>query len=363
MIIAFIIIAFIAGVIIFMQTARFGSKPSGVRMEFIKLSPNFREGSFQNISPTPALTEGASYTSVMREFIFGKEKKLRPAAPLPSVKTDLKHLPAGENILVWFGHSSYFIQVDGKTILADPVMSGNASPLSFTTKSFPGSDVYTPDDLPVIDYLFLSHDHWDHLDHKTVMKLKPKLRKIICPLGVGAHLERWGFDEHMIIEKDWNSDIALDDGFSVTVTPARHFSGRGFKRNKALWASFVLRTPGMKLFLGGDSGYDAHFREIGKAYGPFDLAILECGQYDKSWKYIHMMPEEVALAARELGAARLLPVHWGKFTLGNHAWDDPAKRVTAAAKELGMPIVTPMIGEVVPLQGEIHTAAWWEKLG
>lgn len=362
MIIALIIILPVIAVIVFMRQQQFGRRPTGVRMEYIKLSPNFREGSFKNLSPTPDLTEGASYTAVIKEFIFGKDKRARPAAALPSMKTNLQQLHAGEDILVWFGHSSYFIQLDGKRILVDPVMSGNASPLSFTTKSFPGSDIYTPDDLPDIDYLFISHDHWDHLDYKTVMKLKPRIGKVICALGVTEHFERWGFDKSRIIEKDWHDDADLGDGFTVSFTPSRHFSGRSLKRNMALWTSFVFHTPTMKIFLGGDSGYDSHFADIGKAYGPFDLAILECGQYDKSWKYIHMMPEEVVRAAQELGAAKLLPVHWSKFMLGNHAWDDPIIRVTAAANEHNMPVITPMIGEAVPLKNHIQTTAWWEGL-
>jgi L-ascorbate metabolism protein UlaG (beta-lactamase superfamily) len=357
-----IIILLVAIVAVFMQQASFGSRPSGVRQEYIKLSPNFRAGSFQNLSPTPSFTEGATFTSVLKEFMFGRNERTKPTGVLPSQKADLKRLSREENVLVWFGHSSYFMQMDGKRMLVDPVMSGNASPLSFTTKSFPGSDVYTPGDLPDIDYLFLSHDHWDHLDYRTVKKLKPRVGKVICALGVGAHLERWGFDKTKIVEKDWYDDADLGDGFSVSFTPSRHFSGRGFKRNGTLWTSFVLKAPTMKLFLGGDSGYDAHFADVGKAYGPFDLAILECGQYNKGWKYIHMMPEEVVQAAKDLGAAKLLPVHWSKFKLSTHAWDEPIVRVTAAAKEQGMPVVTPMIGEVVQLNAEVQTGAWWEGL-
>jgi L-ascorbate metabolism protein UlaG (beta-lactamase superfamily) len=363
MIIALVIIVLLVAIVaMFMQQARFGSRPSGVRQEYIKLSPNFKAGSFQNLSPTPSFTDGATFTSVLKEFLFGKYERTKPAGVLPSQKADLKRTAPEEDMLVWFGHSSYLMQVDGKRILVDPVMSGNASPLSFTTKSFPGSDVYTPDDLPDIDYLFLSHDHWDHLDYKTVKKLRPRVGTVICPLGTGAHLERWGFDKAKIVEKDWYDEAVLDDGFTVSFTPSRHFSGRGFKRNSALWTSFVLKTPTMKLFLGGDSGYDVHFSDVGKAYGPFDLAILECGQYSKSWKHIHMMPEEVVQAAKELGAAKLLPVHWGKFKLSNHTWDDPIIRVTAAAKAQGMPVITPMIGQVVPLKTLVHTKAWWEGL-
>lgn len=358
-----IIAALIAAVYFFMQQSKMGSVSTGERLEIIKRSPQFSNGKFQNQSHTPDLTEGASFFSVLKEFFFDKKPGRKPSLPLPSLKTDLLHLTKEENVLIWMGHSSYFMQVDGKTILVDPVLSGAASPISFTTKSFSGSDIYTTDDIPEIDFLFLTHDHWDHLDHSTIKKLKPKIKTIITGLGTGAHLERWGFNKEMIIEKDWNENASLRDGFSVTITPARHFSGRGFIRNRALWASFVLQTPTLKIYIGGDSGYDDHFTVIGNAHGPFDLAILECGQYDKSWKYIHMMPEEVVQAAQELGAKNLLAVHWGKFALGNHAWDDPAERVYKAAQDKNTTLLTPMIGEKVNINDDSQLfSPWWKTV-
>lgn len=358
-----IVAVVIAAVYFFMQQSKMGSYASGDRLEIIKRSLQYSNGKFQNQSHTPSLTEGASFFSVLKEFFLDKKPRRKPAGILPSVKTDLLHLQKDENILVWMGHSSYFMQVDGKTILVDPVLSGAASPISFTTKSFAGADIYNTDDIPEIDLLFITHDHWDHLDHSTIKKLKPKVKTIITGLGTGAHLERWGFNKNMIIEKDWNENAELGDGFSVTVTPARHFSGRGFVRNKALWASFVLQTPTLKIYIGGDSGYDAHFKAIGNTHGPFDLAILECGQYDKSWKYIHMMPEETVQAAQELRAKKVLAVHWGKFSLGNHAWDEPADRVYKAALEKQMLLLTPMIGEKVNIDDNSQTFfPWWKTV-
>ena len=346
----------------FMKQPSFGSRPANERLGRIQQSPNYRGGQFQNLSPTPAITEGASYYSIMKEFFFTKKPRKKPAGILPSVKTDLLNLAPSENILVWFGHSSYFIQVDGKKILVDPVFSGNASPVNFTTKSFPGSDVYTAEEMPVIDYLFITHDHWDHLDYKTVTELKPKVKKVITGLGTAAHLERWGYERSLIIEKDWNEEIALDNGFSVHTAPTRHFSGRGFKRNGAIWMSFVLHTPSLKIYIGGDSGYDTHFKKIGDQYGPFDLAILEDGQYDKNWKYIHMLPEEVVQAGIDLKAKKVLPVHWGKFALGNHDWDDPIKRVVKEAAIKNVALLHPMIGETLKIDGSGESKKWWENL-
>src|SRR5258705_1125855 len=190
-----------------MAQPNFGKPPAGERLERIKKSPNYKNDQFQNIHLTPQLTEGVSMFSVLLQFFFGKSKRSRPAGVLPFRKTDLLNLDPGKNNLVWVGHSSYFLQVDGKKILVDPVFSGTASPFSFTTKSYPGTDIYTPDDMPVIDYLFISHDHWDHLDYPTIIALKPKIKKIITGLGTGAHLEYWGFDTSMIFEKDWDEKI------------------------------------------------------------------------------------------------------------------------------------------------------------
>ncbi|HEY4154370.1 MAG TPA: MBL fold metallo-hydrolase [Puia sp.] len=267
------------------------------------------------------------------------------------------------DVLVWFGHSSYFIQLDGKRILVDPVFSGSASPFSFSVKAFEGTDIYTTDDIPVIDYLFISHDHWDHLDYETIIKLKPRVKKVICGLGTGEHLEYWGYHQDLIIEKDWDGQIDPGDGFQVHAVPARHFSGRGLIRNKAIWTAFVLQTPTMQILIGGDSGYDKHFAAIGEQFGPFDLVILENGQYDKSWKYIHMMPEEVLQAAEDLNAKRLLPVHSCKFAIANHAWDDPLKKITELGKTRDVAIITPRIGEAVYLKDPAQVfMEWWKNI-
>jgi L-ascorbate metabolism protein UlaG (beta-lactamase superfamily) len=252
------------------------------------------------------------------------------------------------------------MQIDGKRFLVDPVFSGNASPLPGTTKAFNGTDRYTADDIPAIDYLFISHDHYDHLDYETLLALKGKIKKVICGLGVGAHFEYWGYSPDKIIEKDWHEKVELDRGFIAYCEPARHFSGRSFSRNNTLWASYVLQTPTMKIYIGGDSGYDTHFADIGNKYGPFDLAILENGQYDLAWKYIHCLPEEVLKAAQGLKAKRLFPVHSSKFGLANHPWDEPLVKITELNKSINIPLVTPIIGEVVNLKDTNQQfKQWW----
>lgn len=360
MIITFAVLATLAlTVYIFIQQPKFGRLPSGERAARIKSSPNFRDGKFQNQHHTPDLAEGVSYYRVMKEFFFNKSLRNTPEDTIPSRKTDLSKLDPAANVIIWFGHSTFYMQLDGKKFLVDPVLSGAASPLSFTTKSFPGTDIYTVDEIPDIDYLLISHDHWDHLDYETILKLRTKVKKVITGLGTGEHIEYWGYDKSMIIEKDWNEKVALPDNFSITVTPARHFSGRGFSRNNALWVSFVVKGPAHSVYVGGDSGYDDHFKRIGDEHGPFDLVVLECGQYNQYWKYIHMMPEETAQAAVDLRAKRLMPVHWSKFSLALHDWDEPILKVTDAAIKLNLPVVHPLIGETVQLDSAQTFTTWW----
>jgi L-ascorbate metabolism protein UlaG (beta-lactamase superfamily) len=345
-----------------MQQPQFGRSPKAESRVKIANSPNYKNGQFQNETHTPALAEGASYLGVMRRFLFAKNKRGIPPAQLPSLKTDLKNLPAEKEVMVWFGHSSYFMQLAGKKILVDPVLSGNASPLKFTTRSFNGSDVYTAGDLPEIDYLFITHDHYDHLDYDTIRKIKPKVKQVITGLGVGAHLEYWGYDKNIIEEKDWNEEVVTKDGFSIRTVPARHFSGRGFRRNGTLWLSFILSAPSIKIFVGGDSGYGDHFKAVGENYGPFELAILENGQYNQDWKYIHMMPEEVVQAAIDLRANCLFPVHWSKFKLALHDWDEPMIRVIREAERKKLTLVHPMIGEEINLKAMKKSLEWWKEV-
>ncbi|WP_035757394.1 MBL fold metallo-hydrolase [Hugenholtzia roseola] len=348
---------------LFLRQDKFGKLPTGAHLERLERSSNYKDGEFQNLEATPALSEEASYAGILYEFFFSKRERISPSAPLPSTKTNLFELDKDENILVWFGHSSYFMQVEGKKILVDPVFSGFASPFSFSVKAFAGTDRYSAADMPEIDYLFISHDHWDHLDYETLIELKPKIKKIICGLGVGAHFEHWGFETAKIYEGDWYDTIALDAGFTTHLVPTRHFSGRGFKRNPSLWTAFVLQTPTKQILIGGDSGYGKHFKHIGEKFGAFDLVILENGQYDKSWKYIHLMPDEVLQAAQDLNAKALFPVHSSKFPLANHAWDEPLQKITALneAREQPFPLLTPIIGEKVSLDSLKTFAKWWER--
>lgn len=337
-----------------------GTRPKGNRQEKITGSPNYANGGFQNLSPTEVMLSSSSFLDMMRKFI-SKPKNTVPPNALKAVRTDLEKINADTPVIVWFGHSSYLIRHQGITILVDPVFSGNASPVSFFATAFAGTDVYKPSDFGQIDMLIITHDHYDHLDYKTIKELQPKIKQVCTSLGVGAHLEYWGIDAGKIKELDWYDTVEALQGITLTATPARHFSGRSLKRNLTLWSSFVLNLRGNKIYIGGDSGYDAHFVQIGTQYGPFDLAILETGQYGADWPYIHMTPEEAVQAAIDLKASVMMPVHWGKFALALHEWNDPIRRVVAEAHRKQVPLTTPRIGEPVVLHRQYPEAEWWEN--
>jgi L-ascorbate metabolism protein UlaG (beta-lactamase superfamily) len=346
----------------FMQQASFGKNPDGPRLERIKKSPNYKDGSFVNLVDTPVSAPDANMFKMAIQFLFNDKGKTDPDFKLPSVKTDLKIAPAAKPTITYFGHSAYLVQINGKNILMDPVLSERTSPVQWAgTKNYDGTHVFKFKDLPTIHFVILSHDHYDHMDYETLKQFAGMPTKFVVPLGVGAHLVHWGIASANITELDWWEETnALGGGMRLTATPARHFSGRSFTRGKSLWASYVLQSAEHKIFLGGDSGYEKHFGEIGRKFGPFDIAILECGQYNEMWPYIHMMPEETAQAGVELGAKVVWPVHWGKFTLGLHPWNESPKRISKRAAELGLKLTTPMIGEQIVLDTIYPDKKWWD---
>lgn len=348
-----ILVLTVAGVfagMVFIHLPSFGRLPRGERLERIEGSPHYRDGAFRNLHPTPLMTSDKGRFRAMWDFLFADKEGLVPETPVPAVKTELKNIPLSADRLVWFGHSSYLVQLDGKRILVDPVFY-HAAPFSFVNKAFEGTEIYKPADMPDIDYLIVTHDHWDHLDYRTVIELKDRVKKVVCPLGVGEHFEYWGFDSRSLVELDWHEDAVLDadSAFAVHCLPARHFSGRGLTSNRTLWASFLIETPSLKLFIGGDSGYDTHFSEIGRKFSRIDLAILENGQYNDDWRYIHLMPQYLGQAAKELNARYTMTVHHSKYALARHRWDEPLENERRAAREESLNLIVPEIGEAVDL--------------
>ena len=361
--IGFLFIAFLTAVagVAFVHRRSFGRLPRGGRSERIRRSPHFRGGAFRNLHYTPQLTSDKGFWGTMREQLFGDRRFLRPRAALPVERPDLNELDRTGDAVVWFGHSSCLLQLSGKRFLVDPVFT-SGWPMSWFFRPFAGPDVFRPDDMPSIDCLIITHDHWDHLDYRTVVRLRDRVGRVVCPLGVGEHFEYWGFDTRRIVELDWNECCGLSDGFTIRCLPARHFSGRGMRRNRSLWASFLIDSPSRRVYLTGDGGYDTHFAEIGRRFAPIDLAIVENGQYSADWRCIHTMPEELPFVIRDLRPRRVLTVHHSKYALSRHAWDEPLENALRAAGHGGFELLQPLVGEVVALDGPVRRfTAWWRS--
>lgn len=356
----FLFIVILISILLIFNLPVFGKHPEGNRLDKIKSSSNFTNGEFKNQSYTPTKPDDVTYWMMLQAMLKGN-KDGSPKYPLPHKLSDFS--PSTDFKLTWFGHSSYLIQVDNLNILVDPVFNERPSPFQFIgTKQFAGTNFINVEDLPSLDIVLLSHDHYDHLEQASILKLKDKTKLFITSLGVGAHLEFWGLTKDKIIELNWGDQVSPMENIKFTAAPARHFSGRLFKRNQTLWSSFILQTSKNKIYIGADSGYDHHFKTIGNEHGPFDLAILECGQYNTMWPFIHMMPEQVAQASLDLKAKYLLPVHWAKYKLALHNWDEPILRLKAKADELNVELLTPHLGETFNLHSNLPRESWWLNL-
>ncbi len=298
--------------------------------------------------------------SIMKKVFLDRSERT-PKARLPEVTPDLKAFLAPSDFLkfIWFGHSTLLLNVDGRTILIDPVFH-NASPVSFLIQRFQ-PPVVKLKELPPVDIIVISHDHYDHLDEKTVKFFKDKSTRFLVPNGVGAHLREWGIADSRITELGWNESV-LDHEITYRAVPAQHFSGRGlFDRNETLWASWIIEGKQEKIYYSGDSGYGPHFKEIGNKYGPFDYAFIENGQYNERWPDVHMQPEESLQALLDLKAETIIPVHWGMFDLSLHHWAEPIIRTHTIAKNWDISILTPRLGEVVDATHRPNSP-WWEEV-
>ncbi len=347
----------------YLQHPLFGELPDGQRLARIARSPNHADGAFRNQIDTPMRTTDQSEWSMWMETIFGEKGQPRPQGAIPAVKIDLKALNASQDLVIWLGHSSYFVQLGGRRILIDPVFSTNASPVPLTVEAFDGTSIYAAQDMPEIDFLLITHDHYDHLDYPSIRALQTKVKQVVTGFGMGAHFEAWGYDMRTVREADWYEAIGQAPGLQIHVTPARHFSGRTFTRDKSLWVGFALVSNQRRIFFSGDSGYAPHFAEIGKKYGPFDWVALDAGQYDPRWANVHMNPEQAAQAAEDLRAQALTPGHVGRFSISPHNWDDPFKRIALASRGRGYVLWTPEIGRPVYLDGRAQEfTSWWETV-
>lgn len=333
----------------------FGGAPSKEdREDYLKRANNYKDGKFYNEKEFQMIYSNSGENS------FVSNKGAVPKETIPSVLPTYLDNPDIDILnITWFGHSTLMIQMHGMNILIDPVFSDKTSPVSFAGPSRFSELPIEVENLPDIDIVVISHDHYDHLDYETIKEIDKKVEKYIVPLGVENHLERWGVDQDKIINLAWWEEIEID-GLLIGCTPARHYSGRKvIDSYNTLWASWVFIDEYYKVFESGDTGFDTHFQEIYDKYGEFDLALLDSGQYDVKWKSTHMAPEEAVEAGSILNAKVIMPIHWGSFKLANHPWDDAVERFVIKAEEENMKYITPKIGETVTYIDNINTLKWW----
>ncbi|MEU0374482.1 MBL fold metallo-hydrolase [Streptomyces sp. NPDC006283] len=351
-----------------LRPAAFGADPTGERMARIRRSPNFSDGVFQNPVGARTRPSGASMVEFVKIY-FAKEARARrvPVGPVPVHSTTLADLtrPAASGLrLTWMGHSSVLAEIDGRRVLFDPVWGERCSPFAFA-----GPKRLHPVPAPLaalgtVDVVVISHDHYDHLDLPTIRALASTDTVFAVPLGVGAHLERWGVSPDRLRELDWNESTEIN-GLRLTATPARHFCGRGLRNQQhTLWASWVVAGPEHRIYHSGDTGYFPGFRDIGAEHGPFDATMIQIGAYSEYWPDIHMTPAEGMRAHLDLQGGRpagvMLPIHWGTFNLAPHPWAEPGEGTVAAAEEAGARIALPRPGEPFePTSSAVPSSPWW----
>jgi L-ascorbate metabolism protein UlaG (beta-lactamase superfamily) len=351
----------------------FGGAPEGPRLERMRASPQFADGEFHNAEPT-SLMAPSSFAGALRRWLFGKEMRT-PPCPLPLVSDTAARLaapPASGLRVTWLGHSTTIIEIDGARILTDPVWGERASPSRWVGPARMHPPPLALADLPPLDAVLISHEHYDHLDMGTVQALGARGVTFHVPLGVGAHLAAWGIAPAQIVEHDWWQDATLPGGVRIVSTPARHFNGRGIPwRVGALWTSWSIVGPHHRAFFSGDTGLTDGLSEVARREGPFDVALLEIGQYHESWGSIHLGPVGALEAYARLGAKALIPIHWSTFVLAYHAWSEPAETLVEEAAKRGIAVLTPRLGEPVEPNlpslpvgpgGAPATMAWWRAL-
>jgi L-ascorbate metabolism protein UlaG (beta-lactamase superfamily) len=329
----------------------------------LRNSPQFRDGVFHNAPselarPAPATPVNRD---TLRRMLF--ERQGKPSGPVPLDRFEGGPRPAAEGVeITWFGHASALVEVEGSRVLLDPIWSDRCSPSAHVGPKRLHPVPVELEELPPVDAVLISHDHYDHLDMATVQRLTAaQSAPFAVPLGIGGHLRRWGVPEHRIIELDWDETCTLGD-LTLTLTSAHHFSGRGTTRNTTLWGSWVIAGPSRKVYYTGDSGYFEGYARIGEQHGPFDAALVQIGAYDEAWADIHMTPEDAVRAHLELRAELLVPVHWCTFDLGLHPWAEPIERLLAEAKQQAVPIAVPRPGQRVDVDNPPELDGWWESV-
>ncbi|MFM2331015.1 MAG: hypothetical protein RLZZ26_522 [Candidatus Parcubacteria bacterium] len=338
---------------------QFGRRPHGGHLRLMTKSPQYHKDHFDNSPVADPALHFTTMFGVLWEMLRGGAER-RPRQKLPSTQPTFGSTTGA--YLTWFGHSTFLYEVTGKKILFDPMLGKHASPVPHFVSRYPYDLPATMESLPHLDAVIISHDHYDHLDYKTVRVIKDKVDRFIMPLGVGSHLTRWGVPKEKITELDWWDTTTLGDTL-IAATPSQHFSGRALSdRKKTLWAGWVIKHESANVFFGGDSGYFSGFADIGQKYGPFDLTLLDSGQYNERWKEVHMLPEQSVVAHRELRGKVFMPMHWSAFTLSIHAWNEPPERALLAAQKEQVEMITPRIGQRFNIITDRPQETWWRNV-
>jgi L-ascorbate metabolism protein UlaG (beta-lactamase superfamily) len=329
---------------------------------FVTSSPQLRDGKYRNTLPVRKETLGTMFKLVWT-FLFNKPKNTVPVGAIPVLALTREQLLASPDDTVFrLGHSTMLIKLGGAFYLTDPVFSKRASPVQWAGPARFHQPPISIEDLPPIEAIILSHDHYDHLDHAAVLALAGKTRHFITPLGVGDRLIGWGVPAAKVRQVDWWQGVQVAD-VTLVATPARHFSGRTMSdRDTTLWASWVIQHDDVKIFFSGDSGYFDGFKQIGERFGPFDLAMVETGAYDAMWPDVHMQPEQTLQAFIDVQGKVLMPVHNGTFDLGLHRWQEPLDRITALAAAQGVQLATPQMGEQLAVRTPEPAVDWWTNV-
>lgn len=356
-----IVLCIIIYAVVFMSCSpQFGGKITKEQQERYNESENNKEGKFIEPIADTEMNFMAIFKDLIKPVPKGRPTQQIEALEIDSL--DIINYNHKKARIAWLGHSSFLIQIDGLNILLDPILNLYASPIKIKRgKRFDGNLPLTVDQLHSIDLVIFSHDHYDHLDYKTVKAIKDKVKLFIVPLGIESHLRSWKVDENKIIEHDWWEKVEYKQ-LKLVCTPAKHFSGRSFfNSNSTLWSSWCIIGSNESIYFSGDSGYGEHFKEIGDKYGPFDLALMECGQYNPNWKHLHMIPEESVQASIDVKSKIMMPIHWGSFKLSNHDWTDPVVRAINEAEKQEVLITTPRAGEFISTDSStLRKTAWWK---
>ncbi|MBX2846083.1 MAG: MBL fold metallo-hydrolase [Saprospiraceae bacterium] len=343
---------------------QFGAKMNEELAAKYARSPQWNGKKFENLVETKMGLNWQNIPELLYKQFFAKKGR-EPKAPLPVEPFDKAAFLSESTAtkFIWYGHAVVLLRMANKTILIDPMLGPNASPIApFETKRFSENTLSLIDAFPEIDIVLMTHDHYDHLDLVSIEALQGKVQQFIVALGVGRHLEKWGIAPQKITEMDWWDTVNINN-LEISFTPTRHFSGRGLRdREHCLWGGWVLKTEDENIYFSGDGGYGQHFKEVGERLGPFDFGFMECGQYNKNWRPIHLFPTESVQAARDAQVARIMPFHWAGFALAQHTWKGPAEDFVKAATAEHIPYITPKIGQLVDL-GQLPTNEhWWENM-